>query len=107
MVDNEPRFEISDNAGSTVQASGAVGTTPLLVPGSATYTISEFIIHCPEEQHIDGRLKCSIDGGVNVMTLYPSGHWAWTAKGNSVKQLTITGNQANVLYEIVVNLEAE
>lgn len=104
MVDSPNRFEISDNQGSTVQDSGTVGTTPIVFPDPAAAPISEFIIQCPEDQDIDNRLLVSIDG-VNFMTLYPSGHWAWTPKGGTVTQISIKGNQAGVDYEVVANLE--
>ena len=104
MVDTPARFEIADNQGSTLQDSGTVGTTPIVFPDPAQAPISEFIIQCPEDQNIDNRLLVSIDG-VNFLTLQPSGHWAWTPKGNTVTQLTIKGNQAGVDYELVANLE--
>lgn len=105
MPDVLPDFESSDNSGSTVQESGTVGTTNIQIPSVASTAISEFLIQCPEDQDIDNRLLVSLDGGANVMTLLPSGHWAWTPKGGSVTQIDIVGNQAGVLYEIVVNLE--
>lgn len=106
MSDSLPGFEIEDNAGSTIQASGSVGTSAIQIPASDTTAVSEFIIQCPEEQDVDNRLLISLDGGTNYLTIYPSGHWAWTPKGGSVKHLDIKGNQAGVLYEVVVNLEA-
>ena len=104
MPDVEERFEIADNQGSTVQYDGVVGTTPEVFPDPAQTPISEFIIQCPEDQDVDNRLLVSING-TNFITIYPSGHWAWTPKGNSVDQLTIKGNQAGVKYELVMNLE--
>lgn len=104
MVDRPERFEVADQQGSTLQSSGSVGTTPIVFPDPAGPPIAEFLIQCPEDQDIDGRLLVSLDG-TNFLTLYPSGHWAWTPKGDSVTQITIKGNQANVLYEIVVNQE--
>ena len=106
MPDLLPDFESSDNAGSTVQASGLVGTSPISVPSVATTAISEFIVHCPENQDVDNRLKISMDGGSNWMTIYPSGHFAWTPKGGAITQSTLEGNDTNVAYEIVLNLEA-
>lgn len=106
MVDSLARFETSDNQGSTIQGSGTVGTTPIVFPDPAQTPISEFIIQCPEDQSIDNRLLISINGS-DFMTLYPSGHWAWTPKGDSVTQITIKGNQAGVDYEIVANLEID
>lgn len=105
MVDVLPEFEGSDNRGSTIQQSGTVGTSNIQIPSVASTAVSEFIIQCPDDQDIDNRLLISLDGGVNTLTLQPSGHWAWTPKGSSVTQIDIVGNQAGVKYEIVVNLE--
>jgi len=106
MVDSLQRFEIADNQGSTLQSSGSVGTTPIVFPDPAQTPISEFLIQCVESQNLDGRLLISMNG-VDFITLYPSGHFAWTPKGDSVTQLTIKGNQAGVLYELVANLEVD
>ena len=107
MPDSPPRHETVDNQGTTSQQSGTGGTTPINIPSVAGTPISEFLIQCPENnQNIDGRLLVSIDGA-NFLTLHPSGHWAWTPKGKSVKQLTIKGNQAGVDYEIVYNREID
>jgi len=107
MADSPPRHEIVDNQGNTVQASGTVGTTPVSIPASPGPPISEFLIQCPENQSdIDNRLLVSVDA-TNFLTLHPSGHWAWTPKGDSVTQLTVKGNQAGVDYEIVYNTEVD
>ena len=107
MVDSPARFETADNQGSTEQSSGTVGLVNIQVPAVAGAPISEFIIQCPENQGDDHRLYVSLDGGANVITLYPSGHWAWTPKGDSVTQIDLVGNQAGVKYEVVVNLEVD
>lgn len=106
MADSPPRHETADNQGSTTQNSGTVGTTPVNIPSVAGGPISEFLIQCPENQDVDNRLLVSIDA-VNFLTLYPSGHWGWTPKGQSVTQLTVKGNQAGVDYEIVYNSEVD
>jgi hypothetical protein len=106
-LDSEERFEIADNQGTTVQGSGSVDTLGVSFPAVAGAPISEFLIQCPEGQEVDYRLLVSIDGA-NFLTLRPSGHWAWTPKGDSVKQLTIKSNtNAGVLYEVVANLEPD
>lgn len=107
MADSPPRHEGSDNQGSTSQSSGSVGTTPINFPVSAGAPISEFLIQCPHDQLDSNRLLVSLDGGSNKMTLYPAGHWAWTPKGQTITQITITGNQSGVLYEVVANFEVD
>ena len=107
MSDSPPRQEIADNQGSTIQQSGTVGTTPISIPDPAQTPIGEFIIQCPEDQDLENRLMVSLDGGSNWLTIYPSGHWAWTPKGQSIDQLTVKGNQAGVEYEAVLNLEVD
>lgn len=107
MPDSPPRHESADNQGSTLQTSGSVGTVAILFPDPAEAPISEFLIQCPENQNVDNRLLVSINGA-NFITLNPSGHWAWTPKGQTVTQLSIKGNTvAGVLYELVVNLEVD
>jgi hypothetical protein len=105
MVDQLPDFETVDNKGDTLQESGSVSLVQIAVPAVAGAPISEFLIQCPEDQDLDGRLYVSLDGGTNKMTLYPTGHWGWTPKGQSVTQLTLWANQANVDYEVVINRE--
>lgn len=107
MPDSPPRFEIADNQGTTVQSSGTVGTTPISFPAVAGPPISEFLIQCVENQDVDHRLQVSLDGGSNWITLYPTGHLAWTPKGQSVVQLTLKGSEPNVGYEILANLEVD
>ena len=107
MADSDPRHEIADNQGSTIMESGTVGTTPYNFPNSPGAPISEFIVQCPDNQDIDNRLQVSLDGGSNYLTLQPSGHWAWTPKGQTITQITILGNAASVAYEIVANLEED
>ena len=107
MVDSPARFEVADNQGSTVQGSGSVDTLGVLFPAVAGAPISEFLIQCPEDQVVDYRLLISING-VDFLTLRPSGHWAWSPKGQTVTQLTIKSNtNAGVLYEVVANLEVD
>lgn len=108
MADSPPRHESADNQGSTLQQSGTVGVAPGIdVPAVAGAPISEFIVQCPDDQDIDARLKISLDGGTNFLTMQPAGHWAWTPKGDSVKQIRLEGNQAGVEYEIVLNREVD
>jgi len=104
MVDSPARFEIADNQGTTIQGEGTVGTTPISFPTVAGEPISEFLVQCPEDQDIDGRLLVSTNG-TDFLTLHPTGHWGWSPKGASVTQITLKGNQANVKYEIVANQE--
>ena len=107
MVDSPARFEIADNQGSTLQASGSVGTIALSFPDPAQTPISEFLIQCPEGQAVDNRLLVSINGS-DFLTLSPSGHWAWSPKGQTVTQITIKGNiVTGVLYELIMNLEVD
>ena len=106
MSDSVPRFESADNQGSTIQGSGSVGTSPIVFPDPAQTPISEFLIQCPEDQSLDNRLLISMNGS-DFLTICPSGHFAWTPKGQSVTQLTVKGNQAGVLYEVVMNLEVD
>ena len=107
MVDSPARFEIADNQGETLQFTGSVGTVPEVFPDPAQTPISEFIIQCPEEQAIDNRLFVSVNG-TDFITLKPSGHLAWSPKGQSVTQLTIKGNiVTGVLYEMLLNLEVD
>ena len=104
MVDTLDRFEISDMQGTTLQYSGTVGTTPEVFPDPAGPLISEFLIQCPEDQSIDNRLLISMNG-TDFITIQPTGHLAWTPKGDSVTQITIKGNQAGVEYEMIINQE--
>ena len=106
-MDSPPRYETADNQGTTLQSSGAVDTAGIVFPSPAQTPISEFLIQCPEGQSVDFRLLVSTNG-VDFMTLNPSGHWAWTPKGQSVTQLTIKSNSnLGVLYELVMNLEVD
>jgi len=107
MVDSPARFEIADNDGTTVQASGTVGLSTVLFPDPAQTPIAEFLIQCPVDQVDTNRLQVSLDGGVSYLTLYPGGHWAWTPKGGLLTQITLLGNVASVNYEIVANLEID
>ena len=50
------------SSGSTVQHSDTVDTVGILFPAPAGNNISEFLIHCPENQGIDDRLLISMDG---------------------------------------------
>jgi hypothetical protein len=105
MVDPIEGFETQDNAGSTLQNSGSVDTAGIVFPDPAQSAISEFLIQCPEDQETDYRLLISMNGS-DFITLRPSGHLAWTPKGESVTQLTIKSNtNAGVLYELIMNLE--
>lgn len=107
MGDSPPRHEAADNQGETIQQSGTVGVASIDIPAVAGAPIAEFLVQCPEDQDVDGRLKVSLDGGSNFLTIYPGGHWGWTPKGDSVTQITLEGNQANVEYEIVINREVD
>lgn len=107
MVDSPARFEITDNQGETLQFTGSVGTVPEVFPDPAQTPIAEFLIQCAEDQDIDNRLLVSVNG-TDFLTLKPSGHWAWSPKGQTVTQLTIKSNiVTGALYEMVLNLEVD
>lgn len=97
--------DLLENRGSTLQFEGSVGTIAEVFPDPAQTHITEFMVHCPEEQDVDNRLSVSVNGA-DFLTLRPSGHWAWTPKGQTVKQLSIKSNiVTGALYQIVLNLE--
>jgi len=107
MGDSPPRHESADNQGSTLQQSGTVNTTGIVVPDPAGPPISEFLVSCPEGQSVDFRLLVSTNG-VDFMTLHPSGHLGWTPKGDSVTQITVKSNDnTGVAYELIMNLEVD
>jgi len=107
MGDSPARFETTDNQGTTLQNSGSVDTLGIVFPDPAQTPISEFLIHCPEDQDVDFRLLVSMNGS-DFITIKPSGHLAWTPKGDSVTQLTIKSNtNAGVKYELITNLEVD
>lgn len=107
MGDSGPRFEIADTAGTTLQKSDTVGTSAIDFPVAAGNAVSEFLVQCPTDQLDSNLLKVSLDGGTNVMTLSPGGHWAWTPKGSTITQINLVGNVAGVKFEIVANFEED
>lgn len=107
MGDSPARMEIADDQGTTLQESGTVGLSNISFPDPALTPIAEFLIQCPIDQSDNNRLYVSLDGGSNIMTLLPGGHWAWTPKGSSVTQINLLGNAAAVKYELVVNIEVD
>ncbi len=107
MADSPPRHETADNQGSTIQQSGSVNTTGVLIPAVAGAPISEFLVNAPEGTDIDDRILVSVND-VDFMTLHPSGHLGWTPKGDSVTQIRVkSNNNAGVPYELIMNLEVD
>lgn len=62
MADAIPEFEIADNVGTTDEFTGSVGTTAILVPGTAGNAIEEIYIRCAVDQPFFTRLEYSYDG---------------------------------------------
>ena len=107
MVDVEPRFESSDLSGSTSHFNGSIGSTVFTpFPSVANKFISEIFVHCPIDQDVSNRLLVSFDSGTNYVTLTPGGYFSWSPKGPK-KQVHIKGNVTSVLYQIIINFEAD
>lgn len=62
MVDALPEFETTDTLGSTDEFTGAVGTTPILIPSTPGNPIEEIGIRCAVDQTFNKRLEYSYDG---------------------------------------------
>lgn len=107
MADIIPEFETTDELGETRQYSGTVGTTPIQVPPSVFRAIDAFLIRCPSQSRNTRRLEVSLNGGANWMSLAPGEYVGWVPKkdtsGNDIRQITIRGNTAGVLYEAIIN----
>lgn len=104
MSNRQPQFEYSDNAGTTTQVSGTVGTTPISIPSPAGNAISQFVIVCKIDQPRSNRLLVYADQGSDPITLRPGGSYSLDLKG-SPTQIDIQGNVAGVEYEAVFNRE--
>lgn len=102
MVDLPPQQELRDSLGSSTMFTGTVGTIATNVPPSASTSITELFVRCPNQTPNTKTLSFSIDGGTNFFVLYPGESILWPLKG-AVTQVSIKGSVAGVSYEILIN----
>jgi hypothetical protein len=111
MAHKAPEFETQDILGRTKQFAGTVGTTPILVPAAPEGRITEALIMCSLDNANTARLRFDFtaqsvfDDGLNK-----GAYVAWSLKGKPstgepIEQIQLVGNQANVKYLVILNLE--
>jgi hypothetical protein len=110
MSNVAPEFETIDALGKTVCYQGTVGTVAIQVPSVAGFSISEALIRCASDNSpVTKRLLWSTDN-VTYLTLAPGEFVGWTFKKTAadaeITQIWIKGSVAGVVYELVVNTEA-
>lgn len=103
MADLISQFEIVDNAGDTQSFVGTVGTTPILIPGTAGNNINEILVHCPTQSPVSRILYFSFDG-TNYHRLATGEALMWAVKG-SKKQIYLKASVSGVDYEVILNTD--
>lgn len=92
--------------GNTKQFASTVDTDPVLLPDLAGDNIATALVRCPAQSPQSRRLMYSFDGGLTYGVLSPGEFVGWSLKG-ATKQIYLKGNAVGVLYESVLNMEAE
>lgn len=102
MVDSAPQFETQDDLGQTLQYSGMVGLSPILIPTVSGFQISEIMaIHPNSVSGVENQLVLYIDN----IPIDCGGYLSWHYKGNK-QQVSIRGNSVSgVSYSIILNTD--
>lgn len=101
MADAVEGFELSDNAGSTVQYSGTAGTGGVSIPPSPDKIIAEFFIQSKTNNR---DLLVKLGANTEGWTIQGKGVLSWSLKG-SIKQIHIASDVGNVSYDAIINYE--
>jgi hypothetical protein len=100
---DRPIGDSAQDFGNTIQYTGAVGLTAVLVPSSPGDDIVLALIRCPTQTPITKILYWSLDD-ITYHALSPGEFIGWPMKG-SKKQIYVKGSVASVNYEILINTE--
>lgn len=109
MPDVRPQFESQDEEGLTLQfVLTNITSTPQAVPSIADKNIEEFLLVAA--QNGAKKIWVSLDGGVNYIPIFSTGHLAWTLKqdasGNRIKQLYLKADDSTPLGAyLIINFE--
>lgn len=102
MTDSAPQFETQDDLGSTLQYSGHVGMTPILIPTVSGYQLSEvMVVHPNSVSGVENQLILFVDN----IPIDCGGYFSWHYKGDK-RQVSIHGNSVSgVAYSIILNTD--
>lgn len=110
MSDILPQFEQEDLIGTTKHFNGNVSTSWVSVPAVAGNVIAEAFVRCAVDQLNSCRLYVSFDGGAGYILLAPGEGIGWSIKSSKesvtgITQISLKGNVAGVVYEVILNRE--
>lgn len=112
VVDKKAHNLLSDIAANTGGASSTQGTYPFsgsaqltntLLPPAPIGEIKQVYIQCRVQTPSSKRLLYSLDGGSTFNEIAVGGAVAWEPK--DIEQIVLKGNVANVLYDVLMNIE--